>query len=108
MLAEFIVNGEVIARGNVSHDDVHGQPFPPDSFAYVCPFCGDVWAKVKVEGRPFVSWLISCESHPPPYAGVVAGSLWLGWDRAFNLCLPREVLVREVEMHIKHFEREEI
>src|SRR5258708_6865539 len=79
----------------------HGTDYPPSSFAYFCSTCGKVWARVTIQGRPYLPWSIRCQSCARgAYILEVGGSLWLSWERSFNAALPTKVLQREFELHV--------
>ena len=113
--AAYFVNNHFLASGAV---EAVGKP---DSIAYFCPTCGEVWARVVVEG---CSWHVDpapCEKHRAacvPSWGKVPGSLLTSVDsRAGTLPnmyqaraienLPPAVLRREAEVLFNLYERGE-
>lgn len=103
---------------------IHGQfmgeaqfasPFRPHSFTFVCPSCGELWARIVVQGPADPYWQVlpaSCEQHVPEGVqewGRVPGSILdrlgvhksqlsvLAWPQALEH-LPAAVLRREVEL----------
>jgi hypothetical protein len=82
---------------------VHGELQPPNSSAFFCPVCVDVWARAAVlrsDGQMMraVVWTRPCQKHTGDAYGV-SGSLLLPWDRSFNEALPLAALRREVVLH---------
>lgn len=77
----------------------------PSSFAFFCPYCGQVWARAHCEGRVYRVWAVECSRHPAPSWTQVAGSLWLEWDKEFTACFPPAVMEREVQIHLAHAEK---
>ena len=105
-MTTFIIEGQVTATLHPGPPElVHGQPEPRESLAYFCETCGEVWARVVEGGRPFRVISMSCSRHPRPYPSAVGGSLWLIWDRAFNDSLPPAVMRRELDLHLKHYDK---
>jgi len=91
--------------------------FPPLSLAYFCPVCGDIWARVVVEGAGWAVEHAPCEKHKPTGGddwGRVPGSLLLSqlsskdlstmWQGRAIENLPESLLARELSLHLKHFE----
>jgi hypothetical protein len=96
------------------------HPFAPESLAWFCQTCGDIWARALVEGSE-ESWRISitpCARH----VGVngcdftkIPGSITQGysrdslsvlsWAQALD-ALPRALQNREVLCFINHLERD--
>jgi len=97
----------------------HG--YAPDSLAWFCQVCGDLWARALVEGSE-TSWRVEvapCAKHAGTNAldwSRVPGSLSQGarlsdlgagsWARALE-ALPPELQNREVLCFINHLERSE-
>ena len=105
LTAQYYVRGKHMGQSSREMDLVHGRLRPPDSLAYFCPTCGEVWAMVVVAGQQFRVWSMPCAKHPPPYRVVVAGSMMLDWDRVYNDALPHDVLRREVLIHAEWWKR---
>lgn len=82
-----------------------GKEFPVEGACFFCEKCGEIWARVVVEGQPFRVWAVPCERHESPYWPIVWGSMWLEWDKEHNSALPLPALLREVEVHMHHYER---
>ena len=92
------------------------------SWTYLCPTCGEVWGRAvfnasKQEGeslgKSFLHVPVSqpCSKHPTTRWNV-AGSLLgrygpdgLPHDPALLHFMPRELLVREFDLHLAHLER---
>ncbi len=87
--------------------EVLEQRRPPNSYAWGCPRCGEIWARAKVANRPWQFIHHVCESCIddliPTYT--IPGSIYLSWDAGFNSSLGEALWLRELELHIKHVER---
>lgn len=71
-----------------------------DGFTYICPHCGDSWAKITIPGRPHMLLSISCKEHMARgHSLEVPGSLWLDWLPELGASFGRAVLLREVLIH---------
>ena len=86
----------------LNHDPKHS---PPLSVAYFCPVCGEVWARAVITGQAYEVWALLCEKHPLEYPYRVPGSLWLTWNATHNDSLTREMLTREVDLHLEHYDK---
>ena len=105
--------GQRFAATGVVRASVYG---PPSSLGFFCPGCGELWARVLVEGSE-ADWavrIIPCARHPVNLS--VAGSLSQGLrqtelplDEAARAAdvLPRALANLEVLAFINHFERSE-
>ena len=100
----FLIEGKhygTALRGSVT---VHAELQPPDSLAYFCPVCAEVWARCPVEtGRgtiPFHVLTMPCRHHPT-HGLAVPGSLWINWDGAYTDHFPENVVRWELERHLE-------
>lgn len=75
------------------------------STALFCPTCGDIWARrINLdEPLPHMCIVVPCEQHPDTHFWRVAGSLNLAVGDLARL--PRALLLREVVLHLNHFNR---
>ena len=85
--------------------EVHGTRCYPFSRVYVCAHCGRAFARLTFAGQSFIPWTVACERCPPPFSGVIPGSIELPWERPFD-SMPAGLLQREALLHIAHWERE--
>lgn len=97
------------------------HPYAPESLAFFCQTCGELWARVLVEGSE-TNWRVEvapCAQHRGVNAldwSRVPGSLSQGarradlgagsWARALDV-MPQSVANLEVLAFINHFERSE-
>ena len=108
MKAYYFIEGKLLAIAPVRE-----ERWPPDSLAFFCESCGEIWARILVEGRE-EEWTIeitACTKHPSLYKP--AGSLSRGTTRAwvgsherllaFDL-LPLPLKNREIFALIQHQE----
>jgi hypothetical protein len=103
---QYWVRGKYLGESARDYELVHGTLQPPESLAYFCPTCGEVWARVVVTGRPFSVWTMTCERHAEQYRSLtVPGTLYMSWNKDHNEALPREVLRREVILHAEWCQR---
>jgi len=91
-----------------------GNLVNPTSYTYVCPECGDVWAKAFMEGRRYCIINKRCRLHPHEgYDSIydIAGSLLFphiaAYEKAYNEGLPVEVMRWEVERHLDWWEKQQ-
>jgi hypothetical protein len=84
---------------------VHNEVQEPCSFAWFCPVCGRIWAKAVVEGQRFMVVTQPCDLEPVDNYYIVPGSLWLTLRPEYTKSLPREVLLREFQLHLAHYDR---
>ena len=88
---------------------IHAELHEPQHYAMFCPECGEVWARMPVDGVGTPNWwrIIggNCERHPPTSRYVVGGSLILNWEQELTDLLPEAVLRRELELHLKLVEQ---
>lgn len=84
---------------------VHGELQTPVSYAYVCPECGNLWAKAVVRGgvSPFRPLAIACSLHQG-HSLAPAGSLWLPWDTEYTNAFPEGILRRELQIHLQLYD----
>jgi len=83
------------------------------SFIYICPRCGNNWAQVISDNGEFFPQRRPCSRCD--WAGMVPGSIasalpaeWVAHN-SINVTLeylPREVLLRELEIHLRYAEKE--
>lgn len=86
---------------------VHEERWPPASYAWCCPVCGEIWARAVVRGRDFQFLTHVCEAHEDPQMPslLVPGSLLMPWDENFNAALGSDLWLREFTLHFNHAQR---
>ena len=91
---------------------IHGELHEPQHYAYFCPSCGNLWARLPVDGTVTENWwrIVGgyCRKHPErsnPFS--VAGSLMLGWEPEYcELLLSCPDVVKwEMARHLEFIER---
>jgi hypothetical protein len=87
---------------------VHGEAQHPQPYAMFCPTCGEIWARMPVDGSNREWRIIGgyCEQHPGASRYVVHGSLMLAWEPELTEILPDEVIRREFELHMRLWDKE--
>lgn len=91
---------------------VHAERQPPYSYVYVCPECGDLWARCPVSDTDgnmskFQVQGGYCRKHPGPSPFTVAGSLLLSWEPEYSSLLLScpDMVLWEFNRHMEFFER---
>lgn len=105
MKALWFLNNDYLGEGEIIRE--LGDRRPVTSIAYLCPRCGDVWARVAVEGASY--WFAahaSCPRCAPYHSLDVPGSLWMGHDLRFNDSMPDGLIKRELELALQAAEAE--
>lgn len=79
------------------------------SRVFVCPLCGDAWARVLTEGQNWMPVVLVCAKHPPEpeyrYLGSrIPGSLIPPWRVPLEQ-FPLPVLRREVVLRYEHLKK---
>lgn len=102
---QFFVEGRYLGEAPRSLIFAQETPQPPIGYVFFCPVCGELWAVcpvVKANGslRGFFAWTRLCRKHPPS-GNQIPGSIWITWEEDFIKAFPRDVLLREFELHSK-------
>lgn len=92
-------------RGSVDYPPVECKP---DSLAFFCPACGDVWARLPVElpddsFTPFFILTAACRNHSTSY-WQCPGSLRTGTSETLQQTFPLPVLQWETQRHIDWYD----
>jgi hypothetical protein len=85
----FEIHGEDFGEGGYSHKHF-------DSIAIFCPYCGDIWARLKSDFHS--SWRYTgraCDKHEQVVPFEVPGTLYMKWEPQIEEAMPRVVLLRE-------------
>lgn len=90
MLAQFYIRNQFVGERALAPVEKGGRLFHHPSYSYICPQCGDSWAKIVTPGRAFTPVLRLCEEHGCGLLNGIATDL--------HLSFPREVLIREVRL----------
>jgi hypothetical protein len=79
----------------IAEADIEWPWLQPDSIAYGCPHCGEIWARKHILGSE--RWVFPCAPCPscPPYYDHFPGSLLVG-ELAFSDRLPPELFAYEL------------
>ena len=103
---QFIINGQFFGTTDRYWQRCHESVMPPQSLAFFCPVCADVWARCPVTSNntgavsDFQVYKLHCRKHPPRHQQQVAGSLFLSWDNELSNAFPPEMLRRELLLHL--------
>lgn len=97
----FYIEGR--AYGFSTRYPLDSRKLRPISYACFCPECAEVWARAVIWNTQFMVFTIPCRKHT--YGGIrIPGSLWPVGDPDFLQALPREVLQRELLLHLDYAE----
>lgn len=99
---EYFIDGQYLGQGRRSWEFFHNQPIPPESKAFFCEHCGEVWARVvSTEGtKHFAVYSMGCAKCRNPYRFMnPPGSIWMDWDKDWQDAMPKAVLQRELRLH---------
>jgi hypothetical protein len=72
---------------------MRGVDYKPESWHIICPDCGTLWATREVLPTS-KHWTVRLW----PCRDCGNGSLWDAWNKPWNLSLPVELLLREMEI----------
>lgn len=107
-LQHFFVMGKYLGASPRNKVWVHAEQQSPRSLGFVCPVCGDAWAKAPVEpasGNGMAQWEVMmrpCPKHQQSRYDV-PGSITLSWDPDFNDSFPPDVIRWEFQQHLNLF-----
>ena len=108
LVRQYWIGGRYIGAGPAERERIHEGLYVPRSYAYFCPSCGDVWARVIVldgeVSQKFFAWVAPCPKHELDGVGV-SGSLLLPLNHTFNVSLPDEMIQWEFEQHLRWAEK---
>jgi hypothetical protein len=63
----WFLEDKLVAQGSCPPEIRFGAPRAPQSLLYMCPTCGDVWARIAVEGCKWYPIARRCKKHGPPF-----------------------------------------
>jgi hypothetical protein len=81
-----------------------GKHYAPPSRVFICPFCGDAWAKYRVEGQPYFIFCRGCDKCGDAHSLDIGGSLWIDWEAEYQKSLPHDALMREVILYCNRWQ----
>lgn len=107
----FIVEGKYLGQAPRKLVFIHAQLQEPNSYAFFCPICGEVWARCPIQrgsgeyrvAEPTTHWQIfhvACKKHYM-HAYSVPGGLTIDWDKEFSDALPEAALRWELVRHLQ-------
>lgn len=99
----FFIEGQYYGEASRSPYILVGELHTPQSFAFCCPTCGEIWARAHIADRPFYFFTKPCRKHTAPCCRI-PGSLWLPLEEAFTAALPPEVVAWEFSRHLDYLE----
>lgn len=106
----FYIEGKYMGQMGRSLHSEGGITYYPMSLAFLCQKCGDVWARIVVEGAAFRVEYGDCRKHAIDkmrISGEHPGSIYRPWLSYLVDDLPSEVIRREFNLHLKHYEEEQ-
>ena len=101
MLQHFFIEGQYLGAAERRMQFVHAQLSVPTSYWFLCPVCGDLWAKAVVDSKNG-NWqpaIHCCPKHGH-------ASIWRPWDAEYTEALPFQVLLWEVKQELKRYDKE--
>jgi hypothetical protein len=105
---EFFVGDTSLGKSQIDSEYRDASIHLPWSVAYFCPVCGEIWARCRVthEGslRDYMVWTRKCANHSTPFFYEFPGSMWLDWDHKWQEAATMPLLIREFELHARHWE----
>jgi hypothetical protein len=106
----FIIEGKYLGASPCREVALHGTMAPPDSFAYLCPACGEVWAKAPVTATGeattrFVPLSRACRKHFG-HSLAAPGSVSVVWEHGFDESFTDEVVRWEFQRQMDYYNKE--
>ena len=103
----FLTKGRNAYLGSMQRSfiQVHGTKALPMSFAYICPCCGEVWARAFIANRPWQVLSRSCLECNKGWNGGEPGSLSLLWDGDYNQSFTPDMIAYELEIMLNFYEK---
>lgn len=100
----WFVQGKVLGQWPIGLQRTCSTIHAPQSLAYYCPVCGDVWARrIIAPETNWMFWSVHCPRHPDaPVWRRPPGTLILSFflqDETFNF--PKELYAREALLYIE-------
>lgn len=77
------------------------------SYAFLCPRCGELWARCPTS-EPETPWHFiakECRKHGRANVEAAGGSIWLSWEPEFLEAFTDAVLRWEFDRHLETWER---
>lgn len=105
-LRHFFIKDQYLGSGEDHLRFVHGEAQQPWPYAVFCSECGEIWARMPVDGSGR-EWAIlgrHCEKHSR-YSHEVPGSLILNWEPELYKTFSAGMLRRELELHLNYWEK---
>ena len=108
----YFIEGKLLGEAPRGQIMRHAVFMEPSSDLYICPHCGDTWARLpclRADGTS-TSWQ---SFHRPcrkclgrqQFLSEWPGSVWRSWDAEFLAALPPPVLQWELLRHIESWDR---
>lgn len=107
MKRHWIITGKYYPQVDVPMDMTHAVAHVPYSYVYLCPVCGDTWARSGVTDVPrgmHSRWHCiqrACQKHAEGLE--IPGSVWLSWEPEYNGSFPPELLREELRLHLSYW-----
>lgn len=105
----FFIGNKPLGSSKRALASLHEHLVKPNSYAYFCPHCGDIWARAVVVDEdssvqaPFQSVTRPCERHFPETTREIPGAFFLSWDKLYNQAFPVGVIAYELNQALKHY-----
>jgi len=95
---DFFIEGRYYGSARLLPRYVKAELCAPPSQWFLCPVCGELWARFSVPG-PRATWepIIRCCRKDG------GGSIWRPWDAEYTEALPAPVLQWELERELDYF-----
>jgi hypothetical protein len=110
-LRHFFLGSKHLGTGECTYQQFHGHNEPPQSLLFMCPTCGEVWARlpvISVATGKTMRWAalhIPCALHPEGRL-LPAGSLSVDWIQGLVESMPDEVVRLEFQTLMNHYQGE--
>jgi hypothetical protein len=101
----FFIEGQYLGEVLREPRLVEGQLLQPKSLLFYCGTCGDVWAKMPVDGCEWLGYRMSCRKHADAYDsafGRPGGSIIMSWESDLISTFPEGVLKRELNLWLNY------
>ena len=98
MKRNFEIEGHRLGEGEAKKVFTHDVLGWRRSYAFLCPFCGRVWARASLPNQVFLAWHKSCGDCPPYLPDDIPGSLWIPGEAEFLASWPEAVWRRELSL----------
>lgn len=103
----FFVGKQYLGSGPDRLRFIHGEAQQPWPYVVFCSDCGDIWARMPVDGSSREWGVLGrhCEAHSR-YSREIPGSLIVDWEPELFETFSPEMIQREFDLHLKYLEKQ--